>query len=392
MTDSRRNLKYYLLYALIFWTSVSPYLGRDGKGFGVMLLCFSCIIIFASEIRDVIRCNYAVTVYFFFALYMSVNGVIKDTPMTPFDLLRLFYPIVVMIMTVICMRENPKRLWFQLVLVLILTVVISLIFEGESAEEGRIGSVRNANDIGITCAIGIILILYSLFFNWIHLHTAVICVIPFVLAILKTASRSALGMLAIATVGYILLKANLRNKHFMLALLAASVLVVLATPIMKSTTMAQRVEMTSDQIEGSFQETGTVFDKLGDRGVPYVQSVPLFLENPITGIGIRNWINYSPINQVFHSEYLTHYCENGIIGALFYLTFILMLVVPLLKRIHESGKRGKRYLILNLFMLFVILFLNFVSWTFDRFDVFVLYGIIMQASEKKVHHFNPTQW
>ncbi len=73
------------------------------------------------------------------------------------------------------------------------------------------------------------------------------------------------------------------------------------------------------------------------RSVGFYEGLSVFLENPITGIGVGQG------ERPFHSGFITLLAEQGIIGTVLYF-FPLMWIVPKLNRIRKCGDKMMRHL------------------------------------------------
>ena len=92
-----------------------------------------------------------------------------------------------------------------------------------------------------------------------------------------------------------------------------------------------------------------------DRLRYYGQAISAFLENPFFGIGVGNWKIYSVLvdapfmkNYIVqyhaHNDYLQLLAEVGLVGALFYLAFVLGIFYKSLKYI-TNGKNQKLFIL-----------------------------------------------
>ena len=107
----------------------------------------------------------------------------------------------------------------------------------------------------------------------------------------------------------------------------------------------------------------------------YISSWEIFKENPLFGIGLMNFKNYSKINtHNLHVEFLIHLVELGIIGFIIYFNFIISIYKRIRKKIKYSN--SKKPLIL-FFTFLSILFCGTVLFTFDSLYVSLIFGILI---------------
>lgn len=96
---------------------------------------------------------------------------------------------------------------------------------------------------------------------------------------------------------------------------------------------------------------------LGDRAAQYMLAWDLFLEYPITGIGLKNFSVMANYPFVLHTEYMVQLCECGIIGSALYLLFM----GGLFKTVFRIWKSNGRLFYICLGGLLCMLFLNFTA-------------------------------
>ncbi len=125
---------------------------------------------------------------------------------------------------------------------------------------------------------------------------------------------------------------------------------------------------------------GTVFEKFGDRGVYYVRGWEAFKDEPITGIGLKNFLhNYWPT--VLHSEFMVHLAELGLIGFILYLLFN----ISVFRSIREAKKTNASALIYNyLFFVFgAIMISASVLFMYNSMATAIIYGLILLLTNSK---------
>jgi len=100
----------------------------------------------------------------------------------------------------------------------------------------------------------------------------------------------------------------------------------------------------SSRIDDFSTDGGSGRFELWDHAINY------FISNPLLGIGAFNFSEHYGFDNdkkvYVHNTYLEVLVESGIVGFLFYLSFLLMLIIILVKtKIHKE----KPYIILTLF-------------------------------------------
>ena len=142
--------------------------------------------------------------------------------------------------------------------------------------------------------------------------------------------------------------------------------------ILDKTVLGERIMQSKDYDDEFYAETGTILDYLGDRSIYYIVGWSNFLENPITGIGLFNYINYNKSEFPLHSEYLTHLTEGGIVGAFIYLLFIGGLLKYIFK-MFIAKRNSDNVLILILFLSY--LFIGITAREFYYIQFYPILGL-----------------
>lgn len=177
-----------------------------------------------------------------------------------------------------------------------------------------------------------------------------------------------------------------RDKKNILSLvggiLALSIIAVITYYILEHTLVGERLAGTTTQMEELGLATGTILDLFGDRGIQYYVSWPYFLDNLITGIGLRHWVEDGPTGHVCHSEYLTMYLENGLIGIALYAAFYYQIIKRLLQRKAATAGTDKNIFKYLLLTFIALLFINSVLWSFDALGFFAVYALSYTTAYK----------
>lgn len=392
----RWELRFFLQFVLIIvicWVPLNQYvLGFDGAGrIPLALLIVSCFMIspfISKEIRKKPIC-----IYIILAIYMFVNALLKGTQIASINsntytvFCQIFNPIFLFFIVRYLSRVNYDRTVILCMSGLLIYTVLCLISDTSSQYEGRIGSEINPNTIALNATLCYFLAFYLYVRDKIsRLFLILLSIVPFYV-ILASGSRMAFVVVVAISFFYIIFLQN-RRKGSLLGLMAFLVLFFIGiTYVLNNTYIGERLLSTTTQIEGTDIETGNRFiDAFGDRGVQYYNSFPLFLDNFITGIGLNHWVEYNPTGHVCHSEYLTMYLENGVIGIILYLSFFSYFFRTLrcIYRSKIGAKKSSYYL---LCMFWCLAAINFVFWTYDSYGFFVLYALsysFISKNEKEI--------
>lgn len=380
----RRELTFFLQTVLIVvmcWLPLNLFvLGFDGAGrIPLTLLIVSCFIIspfISKEIRKKPIC-----IYIILALYMFVNVIWKGTHIAAINsttysvFCKIFNPIFLFFIVAYLARINYDRTLIVCLTGLLLYTILCLVSDTSSQYEGRIGSEINPNTIALNASLSYLLAFYLYVRDKISRLTLIILALIPLYAILATGSRMAFIIVVAPTFFYMIFLQK-RKKDSVLGLIVFLLLFFIGlTYVLNNTYIGERLLSTTTQIEGTEIETGNRFiDAFGDRGVQYYNSFPLFLDNFITGIGLNHWVEYNPTGHVCHSEYLTMYLENGVIGIILYLSFFLYFFRKL-KYIYKSKTSSEKSSYYLLCVFWGLAAINFVFWTYDSYGFFVFYAL-----------------
>lgn len=207
-----------------------------------------------------------------------------------------------------------------------------------------------------------------------------IVVLALIITILS-GTRKALGAILILLVGVITACDEERGFVFYLrvALFAATLYWGMGY-VMDHTLIGERLASGAEQSDVVFVEAENTnwFLKtlVGDRALMYVVGWALFLQHPISGIGVTNFMYVSGIPLRLHTEYMVQLCENGIVGFSLFIGFIYFLFKGLLERIQK----GKEFITLFVLGLLAILFLCITAWIYNATFGMIFIGIIIAYS------------
>lgn len=127
---------------------------------------------------------------------------------------------------------------------------------------------------------------------------------------------------------------------------------------------------------------------VGDRCFYYVIGWDMFLDNPINGIGINNFRYLSGTDYRFHTEYMVHICEGGIIGATLFFSFLLTCLYKLYTLWSKYKYKNEALVCLGLMV--YILFISLLSWMHDLPHYFVVLGIMLAFITNLENQHSPT--
>jgi len=217
-------------------------------------------------------------------------------------------------------------------------------------------------------------------------QAALLYVIPTIIVMLSQ-SRNSLATLLISFVLFYLIDLAGKRYHFnikdLIIVLVIGSSVFISMDFFEETAFAQRIERVQETYEeGRMLQnygTGTIFDVIvGDRLVYYVRGWEFFMKNPLTGIGIRNYLYMSDGIYPLHSEYMIHICEGGLVAVFIWILFHYQVI-----RLWFKCSQVKAVKLVAIGSLVIILFCGIYAREFYGEHFYCFYGLIMSLYYRK---------
>lgn len=269
-------------------------------------------------------------IWLLLTIYQYSNAIIKGVP--SMSGLNLFHGFKVY--ACICIFAYWASIDFSkaikcLVKCFLLDLLVILAFSNMST--GRLSGVMWATGLGQLSAFIGVYIAYYAALNKIS-FSKLLCLysLPFIVIVL-TQSRNSLGILGITLIASIIAYYSGKGKVFsartVIFLFLLSVFFLVLSPYIMDSAFVQRAMEAKEANEDSYytqnNSTGTIFDSIvGDRLYYYLMGWQLFLENPLTGIGLSNFQFVTRGDFPLHTEYMVQLCEGGLVAACLWVAFI----------------------------------------------------------------------
>lgn len=309
-----------------------------------------------------------------------------------FILSRFVYPIVTMSIVYYEGIKNMKRTTLVVLVALAIYVLGGLFLEGvvQPAKQAWDESGRGETSLGnrlplFACMLTFFSIMASAK-GWINKKWLYILLAVSFAAIVYVATRKALMGWCVIVVMSLFTGFDLRKpSNFFKFLLLIGVFFLAYNYVMEDTYLGERIVYTEEQGEDSNESEVKALNFLGDRAMQYLLAWDLFLEHPITGVGLRNFSVLTNYPFVLHTEYMVQLCECGIIGSVLYLLFMGGLVVTVFRLKKSNG----RLFYICLGGILCMLFLNFTAWTYQGNHYFAMYGLILATCYHETKYDKP---
>ena len=313
------------------------------------------ILLYISLITALVFCNglqllknsmLPLGMWLVWAVYSVSNACIKSYGITGFDSIPYFIWLftakwIYMMLILIMLRRHERFTMSVLSGALILIAGLFMFFGEEEAlsNEGHVRlfaeGVINPNSVAFSCVVLLILALYWLVGIPRRIFPGILCAIVttavIVITVSRTAAVSALVVLLTAIFIWLHGKKLPMFKIICLTVLISAISWLLLScikPVQDSAIM-YRFNVRTYEIEQFELENNLLTRIMGERSVYFYEGMELFRIDPLTGIGMNNYIIYSSYELRCHVEYIAQLVEGGIIGAALYCCWLLTLLLPL---------------------------------------------------------------
>ena len=380
----KKYLKFEYLYlvVILIWQPLQIFVLKvDAGGRMITLLTIIIISSLLYEKRLLSLFKKPLVIWFCWIIYVFINGFFNgygfDMPTYSFVTF-MIVPLVVMIVISSVKQKNRWILLDVLSVGMVISLLLIFLFDKSDSEYyDRLGTDLNSNEIG-QMALVILMLFYYIFFSnrMSFLKLILLSLIP-VIIIVKTGSRTAFGGLLMLALTHIAVnRSNNWLKNLVKYLGVILFLFFSIIFVLNDTPLGERILSTTEEGEEIGLETGNDFlNKFGDRGYFYYHGWIVFLENPLFGVGLGNFINHNENSMVQHSEYMVELSELGIIGFAIFFLFFLFIYMDLFRIYGIFG--NKKYVRLFTIYLFIILLMFSSIPLNNKPYIFVVFGIII---------------
>lgn len=266
-----------------------------------------------------------------------------------------------------------------LIYVFVNLVLCGFVMRREDGEEGVITAVAFGKS---GYMIAIFMVYYCTIKGCSFFNLLKFIIIP-VLITLYAQTRTAFAVVLMQIMGFyysIVLKTKLNLKNATISILLVFVCYLGVSFMLNNSKLGER--FTTDNYSTNQErigiKTGTIFDEIaGERLTYYVIGWNLFLENPITGIGLDEYQHATGGDYPMHVEYMKHLTEGGIIGAFLFLSFLISLAIEI-----KNADVDKRIRWLVIFTFISNLFLYIYSSSYKQEMSVIIYSIIISIALK----------
>jgi O-antigen ligase len=384
------NLRTYiiergLMFAMFLLLPILSFVNFPPK---YIVISFLFIVVFFSYLNKnktfrFIAFSKPLFIWLVLTAYQWMNAMYKHVPeVNVLDLFHGFKIYACIVFFAYVSIKDFNRTIISLVVVFTAYLLMSFLLNTESHND-RLSGVIFATALGQTAALlGVYVAYYCLSRNFSIKRSILYYILPLIV-ILSTQSRNSLAMLCIIFIGHVLAynaKKGLKIwRLFIIIAIIAFISLQLLDLLIEHTELGQRFNdlselKASQEVNGL--STGTFFDTIvGDRLRYYVIGYQLFLEAPITGIGMWNFKYLAGGDYPLHSEYMVQLCEGGIIAFSLWVWFYITIFLGIFKSVYP-----KYIKIVAIFSVISILFCSIYARVFYYEYFYPVIGIAISLS------------
>ena len=372
-----------LCFLLFLVDPILKYLQIPGAN-TIVSLIFISVFVYLGSVSSLFRHVAALSpmlIWLVLTIYSFLNGYLKQVPeVNIIDLLhglKIYSCLVIFTFLGKCnFKYTVKALLYCFIIYLLLC--LGIVDTSNSELDGRMSGVIYATGLGQRAAILCVYIAFYALLNKLKIAKITCMLILPLIVILLVQSRNALAMMGIVIIGlYVARSMGKRNfgKLITTLVLVAVLFWIGFNVVIENTSLGERfIEGSENNSYGYIHDygTGTLFDKIvGDRLSYYVYGWRLFIDSPLTGIGM--WMYKYAVDGIYplHSEYMIHLCEGGIIGASLYLLFLIHVV-----KYIGKNRKYPTLKVLAVFSFVELLFCGIYAREFYYEFFYPVYGLI----------------
>lgn len=388
------NTNYIYIAYVVLWPLISTlFLPIDAAGRMYMILASAVIILNINKRLFVSIIKYApIAIWLYWSIYVAVVWLIIGKNSTnlnssEFIFLKIFLPLISLIVSCYETYKNPHKFIVFLLYLFLIYSIIGVLFERGSDVSWERGGAILGNSLPLTTVCACFIASLCEYKGWIKKELLYICFAIALISIVTTATRKAFfALFIIVNVWYFAKNPKIGIGGMIKFLLFAIVIYIVSMFVINNTLLGERLSEVSTSENKFNTSSNALLDFLGDRALFYIEGWEFFLENPIFGIGLRNFMVDFGYEHPIHSEYMVQIAETGIIGTTLYIIFYVLIIKLILKT--RRNKSSSKIHLIMLGFICTILFISLTSWTYEFSRYYVIFGLIIGNSLYLINNRN----
>lgn len=390
MSSKRRyTFNLFLLAIAILWPmlQVIYFSGLDGYGRINIVITLMAIVVNGKHLFQTPK---NIHIWLLWIIYCIINAQFKgfsheSSSFAIWAHHHLLYPYVIMLVTYQVVSFDMKKSVQVLFGVYFIYTVVGAI-NMESIDSYDVGK-RMGNELGNAYFNTIILLMSFAAFLYVtnRVKLFVVLTIAACLSYILILSGERKGLIAlfIIFIGSYMAVTGGKGFRSIISYVFLAIFAYFAIDLlMENTTFGARM---ANSIQNTDFKGNRFLTLVGDRAIQYDEGWSFFLQNPLTGIGIRNYAKFNTYWEggggVLHTEYMVQLTECGIVGSILFLIFYYGMIKRLFNPVRK--KEDSAMIIILRANLIAIIVINLVAWTYDNPNFFMLFGIIYALCEKE---------
>jgi len=388
MTYTNRyfNPTFIALFIIIIWDALKHYLNLSQAIIQLSILLPAILIGILDNLKGklwVTMFSPPALIWLLWIIYALINtfliiGFFPTQSQNQFVFVSSIIVAYLFFLLIIVCESETKELITFLIFAFFCRLLLSLFFDSFRYSGAdviqRFGTEFNSNIIAIGALFIISLILLKyIIYNSLSALDLCISVIS-AATILLTASRKTYIAAIILIMGLFYI---IRTKYFIKNIIIGSfVLISLFWGVawtLDNTTVGNRFLSTYESTINA-RDVEQMFDH---RAGYFINGWILFKENPINGIGLKNYPYYNRSLHNLHTEYMVQITECGLIGALLFVLFYWYIIKWLLL-IRKFIIPYKTFAEIYLVLIAIMLSLFFGAWKYNIPIMWVLIALAVR--------------
>lgn len=390
-------INYLFLAIVIIYPEIQLlYLPIAGGGQVQMMMGLLAIIASFSdrEFRDIISQSPVViwmiwSVYSIFNWFLSgYESIYTGRPFT-FIFLFILLPLITLIITSLELKKDMKRTIVFLCVVLGLYIIIGLTSQGSFSFKDERGGHDLGNDMPLVACTALFIAAFGYRQKYFKLWVFLLFLVLSLVSSMYVAERKTFIVTFVLAFFTLIPLGNLKKpSYWLLLVLVIFLSYSVINWVTENTFIGERLVGTLDQ--GSRFTDNYYLSFLGDRAIQYEEGWPIFLSNPITGVGLRNYPIATHTQFQLHTEYMVQLVEGGLVGSFIFLLFAFMLFKRLFNnKITRISNQQSWSVCLGEFLTLSLLCIT--TWTYDSPHYFIALAIIHIFSKPSNDFFKSTR-
>lgn len=365
-----------MIYPNLLWRILN--LGQGRLSFVSLIYIMVFVFLLCDNRRFFkIAFSWPMIIWAILTFYHLINATLKNVPEINYvDYLRGIKVYSSICIFTFFLSINAKKTFKVVYYNLGLWLFLAFLVTGYSSGQRLSGDIVIAVEFGKLSALMAIMGLYWKSMENEHLPSLLLKLAYPVVFVLLSQSRNAFGMIIIMFIGYyytVVMRCKISIKQFVGALIVGGVLLLSVKSVVDHTGLGDRFVDDIESAEVRAYRSGTFLDYItGERLIYYVNGIAIFMEHPLTGIGLDNYQNYINGDYPMHVEYFVHLAEGGLIAAFLWAIFIIILFM-IVQRSHIPKTRKT----MAQFTLFTVLFTCLFSVMYKNELNMILFGLIL---------------